>query len=199
MTSETDICCSINISYPVFRFDLLSLGIKNKGIIVYMVVVERVYRINGIEYKSLDEIPPELKKFVNIDLTEKLKNHPEGYQETIISPVSENSLELKSMTWILYIASQAMSLAENQALRTVAILLRLVDVNSYISLIFSFFIGQVSYSFAKRRYSKKIIGLNIKYSENLSFLEKFAIAQVSASYSLVLNLLFFLILFLTRS
>jgi len=102
------------------------------------------------------------------------------------------------MKWVLYIGSQIISLAENQAMRTVAVIFNIVNVNIYLSLIFSFFAGQVSYSLAQKYHSKKTKELNVKYAGSLSFLKKFEISQISAGYSLFLNLLFFLALFLIK-
>jgi len=158
---------------------------------------EKVYKINGVEYKSLNEIPSNLKKFVTPELIEKI-NKNEGYQSTIISPVSESNFEFKSMNWVLYITGQFISLMENQALRTLAVIFEIVEVNIYLSLFVSFLIGQISYSLAKRYYFNKMENLDIKFSGGLGFIKDLVTSQISSGYSLVLNILFFVIIYLVK-
>lgn len=160
---------------------------------------KKVCKINGIEYNSLDEIPKELKPFITQDLLEKLKNNrSENSRTSLIVPVSEKSIEFRAMKWFFYFVSHMLSLAENQAMRTIAIILNLVDVNVYLSLFFSLLIGQFSHSLAQKYYIKKTPNLNIQYSDSLNFLKRFEISQIGAIYSLFFNFLFFLVLFLVK-
>ena len=131
-----------------------------------------IYKINDVEYHSLDEIPSNLKKFINPKLIETLReNKAKSYRDVVISPISEKSLEFKLMKWVLYVVGQVLSLVENQAMRSMAIIFNIVDVNIFLSLVFGFLIGQVGYSLAQRDFSKKSETINIKYSQSLTFLK----------------------------
>lgn len=159
----------------------------------------KIYKINGVEYNSLDEIPKELKTFITQDLLEKLKKtHSENPQTSLIFPVSDKSLKFKAVKWLLYFVNYMQSLVQNQALRTIAIILNIVDVNIYLSVFFSLLIGHVSYSLAQRYYLRKTANLNIQYADTLDFLKKFEIFQISTIYSFVLNFFFFVILYLAE-
>lgn len=155
----------------------------------------RIYDINGTIYRSLEEVPKEYRKLIG-----ELKKNPQKkvVKTTISATPSVSRQEFGLLRLAVYLASQLVSLAENQALRTIAAILGIVSVNIYLSILFGLLIGHFSYALAKRNYLRRIAALSIESSEGFDFLKKFEISQISAVYSLLMNLVLFLILFLIK-
>lgn len=155
------------------------------------------YVVNGKVYDTLEDVPVDLRHLIE-NASEIQVKAPEA-NVSIITPIAKGALaeKAKSAQIILYLILTVISLIENGAFYTMAKTTGIKEQNFFISLIVSMVIAWASQKLATRKLSN-INNTYITFTNEFSFINNLILAVASSGYTVLLNLLYYIVLVALR-
>lgn len=115
-----------------------------------------IYKINGQKYESLDEMPPEIRNLFTSELIKKLQENMQVSKVEVRSCIGENNLFFKLNKSILYLFLQLQSLLIGQSIFFLINQFEIFKLNTYLSFLLSFVIGNICFFLAEREYARHV-------------------------------------------
>ncbi len=146
------------------------------------------YIINGTSYSSIEEVPIELRAFV-----QNIQPHSE-----LTTVNNSNQQSVPTIHFVFLFVSVVLSFAQNEAFKVLMKNFFTFEVHFIFSVIMSIAVGSISYTLAKRELNNNRRTAPY-FINNTKFFNDLAVSNLAGGYSFIFYILFYSLILLARN